>query len=229
MSRLREPFVQQKAIQHLHNYYKEIYSPEKLYVKDEVKTVKKLRGRADGFLCFHSAKQKFHSISIEAKSHTTLSNIFPFMDGISLDGDIAVISIFLAITSSYFIWDFSWYWILLYIFVVAFLTIIAFIIVTEKIELKWYKSSDVVNQVMRYPANEKWVAISRDSINLLQKKNGYVKGNNFDEFTALCRRKGVGLIVVNHLEPQIFIKPKFKKGRFLKNYKKHKEIEAFLT
>ena len=76
-----------------------------------------------------------------------------------------------------------------------------------------------MEQVNQYPANEKWVAISKDSMNLTSKKFSELKRrSNNENLVRIARKKGVGILVISRRHEEVLVEPKFKKGEYLDCY-----------
>ena len=219
MSRLTEKHIQQKSILFLETHYQNKYEPASIYSQQEVRTVNKYKKkRADGFLCFHSSIRQEHTISIEAKSHKTLGALLPMWN----DKDFIfalVTGILLALILGYIYSDLEWYWMTL-IFISALIAgILISLVITLLFEPDHFKSMGVMNQVDQYPANEKWVAISKDSLNLSSiKKTAFNRRNNYDNFLRIAKKKGVGILVISRKREEILIEPAFRKGDYLNCY-----------
>lgn len=221
MSRLREPLVKLTAVEYLKKEYSAEYKLESIYSKIEAQTTPKFNGIADGFLCFNSSKQINHTVSIEAKSHKTLINLKPYLDADRYISHIGIFSAIIAIVPIYYLPSFSWYWMALLFVVITIVTFLIFAYISHQLilEPKRYQTADVLKQVNRYPANEKWIAISRDSVNLLKNRKPYLNGCNYENLMSICNRHGIGVIVINKVEPKILLRPTFRKGKFLSCYK----------
>ena len=219
MSRLTEQHIQNQALQFLEDHYGKKYEPPKIFSRVEVRTVKiHNKKRADGLLCFESTFQKEHTISLEAKSHKTLGALLPAWNDRDFIPSI-IMGLLFALLSIYFFNNLDWYWITL-ISVVSF--IIGFficLIVLLFFEPDRYKTIPVIKQVNQYPANEKWVAVSKDSLNLgLKKKSDFYRHNNEENFLKIARKNGVGVLVISRQQQQILLEPKFQKGDYLNCY-----------
>lgn len=219
MSRLTEKHIQQKSILFLENHYQNKYEPTSIYSQREVRTNKKYKKkRADGFLCFHSSAREEHTISIEAKSHKTLGSLLPVWN----DKDFIfslVTAILLAVLIGYIYNNLEWYWMTL-IFISALIAgFLISLLISLLFEPDHFKSMPVMNQVDQYPANEKWVAISKDSLNLASiKKSDFQRRNNYENLLRIARKKGVGILVISRKREEILIEPVFKKGNYLDCY-----------
>lgn len=225
MARLSEPYVEATSIEYLKRHYCSSYNTEFIYSKSQAATINK--GFADGFLCFHSDIQKYHSVSIEAKSHKTLLNLKPYLEINNFILHILIFSLLVGVIPTIYFTHLQWYWILL--LYLLFSTVIFFLLglILDKAQPNYYKKVDVVNQVNRYPANEKWVAISSDSVNLLKQRSAYIRGCSYENLVGICKREGIGMLVVNHLEPNVILHPKFKKGSFWTQYKHQDKVENY--
>ncbi len=231
MSRLTEKFIQRKAIEYLKEKYKDKYDLEKIFGRDEVRTNSDYNNkRADGLLCFKSKKNNEHTISIEAKSHKTLTSLLTYWN----DSRLALHSIILAIPLSlliiFFIYQLAWYWISLIVFGTIIVVFFIVLIIISLFELDHYKLINVVSQVHQYPANEKWIAISKDSINLAKKKNNkdFHKKSDFENFLKLCDNQNIGVLVVTRRTIKELILPKYNSGKYLDCYCISNKIRDFI-
>ncbi|MDT0685579.1 hypothetical protein [Autumnicola psychrophila] len=230
MAKLTEPCVEASAIEHLKQFYSSKHKTETIYAKSQAYTIPKYNGIADGFLCFHSQKQTFHSVSIEAKSYKTLMNLKPFVNYDKLILHVLLTAVVIGISVTFFNWRFEWYWLLLLFLGISIASFFIMGLPLDKYEPDRYKTADVVSQISRYPANEKWIAISSDSVNLLRNRKPYIiRGCSYENLFKICQRKGIGLVLVNHLSPNIVLYPKFRKGKFLNCYNFSREVEAHIS
>lgn len=219
MARLTEKHIQKKAIHFLEKHYQEKFRPTVIYSRQEVRTVEKYKKkRADGLLCFESQFQKEHTVSLEAKSHKTLGALLPVWNNKDLILS-AVVGIIFALISSYLLSYFEWYWITLIslsVFIGGFL-LSAFILVL--FEPDHFKSMAVIDQIHQYPANEKWIAISKDSLNLTSKKSSeFNRRSNPENFMRIARKKGVGILVISRRKEEVLLEPQFIHGEYLNCY-----------
>lgn len=219
MARLTEKHIQKKAIQFLERHYQEKFEPSTIYSQQEVRTVEKFKKkRADGLLCFESQLHKEHTVSLEAKSHKTLGALLPVWN----DKDLilsAVVGIILALISTYFLGYLEWYWITLSalsIFIGSFFLSVLLLVLVEP---DYFKSMAVMDQVHQYPANEKWIAISKDSLNLASKKSSeFNRRSNPENFIQIARKKGVGILVISRWKEEVLLEPQFIQGEYLNCY-----------
>ena len=231
MARLTEKYVQKQSMIFLKDYYKNKYNLTRLFARTEVRTTHKRKGygRADGILCFNSDKQNIHTVSLEAKSHKTLNYITPINDA-KKDRLLLLITVtiflILALVLSQ---DERWYWIILISVSFAIIAVIVLVFVLVLIEPEGLKKFKVIEQIKRYPANEKWIAISADSLNLVKKRfTLFTKKTNLESLLLACKKNGIGLLVISHKTVKIKIEPTFTKGYFLHNYSIEKEIKKIL-
>lgn len=223
MPRLTEPYIEATSIEYLKRHYTTNYNTELIYSQKQAITINK--GIADGFLCFHSEKQNFHSVSIEAKSHKTLLNLKPYFEIINFIDHVLLFSLFFAIIPTLYFNQLQWYWIIV-LYLLFFITLFLLLgWIFNHAQPSFYKKVDVVNQVNRYPANEKWVTLSSDSVNLLKVRKAYIRGCSYENLVNICKREGIGLLVVSQVSSQIILKPKFKKGNFLTQYAFKEKVE----
>jgi hypothetical protein len=230
MSRLTEDYVKFTTIAHLETYYSKKHKIEKKEIFSRAELWKKSKnGRPDGFLCFDSPSQPKHTVSIEAKSHKTLDSLLPFYNYSKSDDFAGYLSLSIAMVSIYPIWSFKWYWILLFCAIIFLVVFLALLAITSKIRLSVFNIAYVVNQINNYPANERWITISTDSLNLLQKRKPLLNGDNYENLIRICKRKKVGFIIVNRKEAKIILEPKFRKGNYLKHYCRESDIVSHLV
>lgn len=229
MSRLKEKYVQEKALKLLEGYYQEKYKIPVPFSAQEVRTTKKKGDkRADGLLCFQSRLQENHTVSLEAKSHKTLNALLPYWNDEKLGLHVFIVLFMAGVLTVYLTFDFSWYWIIaLFITSIVVITFLSFGIVTI-LEPPGYKTLNVIKQVKQYPANEQWIAISVDSLNLVEKKEAIFQlKTNKETLIAQCKRNGIGLILITNRTERIEIHPKYKKGRYLNCYSRENSIKTF--
>lgn len=234
MSRLTEKYIQTKAIEYLEDYYQEKYSIEKddFFSRDEVKTTKHyFNNRADGLLCFNSDKQNQHTVSIEAKSHKTLGSLLTFWNDERLGLHGIFVAIILGLASIFFYYHLAWYWISLIALATIVVMMFLFILIITVIEPHHYKLINVVTQVHQYPANEKWIALSKDSLNLAKEKKSerFRRKTDYDNFIRICKAQGIGILIVTRRKIIIMVKPKFVNGNYLECYAQHKNISSYIA
>jgi len=231
MSRLTEKYIQKQSVQFLKDHYENKFEIEIGFAKQEVRTNKENNGkRADGLLCFHSSRQKEHTVSIEAKSHKTLGSLLAYWDDDKLMKQFLLFAFPVGLMTIYFTSSMAWYWISLIALGSFLLSIALFVIITFFLELEGHKVVNVVNQVNQYPANEKWIAISKDSLNLTHnKKSEFYKNNNFDNFTRKCKNQNIGILIVTRRKNEILVHPNYIKGKYLDCYCLNENIRSILN
>lgn len=229
MARLIERTVQEAAQKYLEKYYKRKAKKGRMFSKVEVRTRKEYGGfRADGFLAFKKRwTGELYVVSMEAKSYKTLKAIQPYRDpklwrnnslwagflfSVGTGGIFALIGFSNPIEGLMF---FFGMWFLGYI-IYKFITRNSF----------QHKNIPVLEQVEQYPANEKWISISEDSFEDIDKKGQ-------DAFLKVCKSRGYGLIMVdskrkNHryYRPKKHYRPW---GSYIKYYSLEDEIRKYLT
>lgn len=203
--RLSERLVQETAIAWLEDYYAQqanvwvTTSRMEKVVKEKTKLG---WGRVDGLIAMLTESQSVHVASMEAKSIKTIMNITLNYNDDKWMGHGLVIGFFFSLTGIIMgIILSSWLWAILLSIVLFFLSTILFLWASS--ESKFYKKLDVVDQIKRYPANEKWLAFSTDLYNQLDK----------DSLQRLHRdivRQGIGLLRVSPGRKVIIVeKPRF--------------------
>jgi len=148
-------------------------------------------GRADGLIAAQLPNGTIYTISIEAKSDRTWKdvNVQHLYEKMLVHAAIfAVVMTFvlliLGITKTQEM-------LLEIIFPVVGITIAGFCLINFSPLGMRYRETEVVKQAERYPANEKWIALSSDVYNKLGRVN------QSSHFEKICLRKGIGLIKVN--------------------------------
>lgn len=239
MKRLSERFVQEAALDALHNYYIEKYQLETPpFSEPECRTVKNGKDggkRADGLLVFRKDDQ-FFTVSMEAKSHKTLKSLFPYTNWKKLDNFTAVLLVFGIVVfgaSLYFLWNaLPWYWVIVISVIVLFSLLILMgfgLNVFEKRNL----NAEIIDQLKYYPANDQWLAFSADAKELLNERNNIYNSletnENYEELRRIAAKHGFGLILVEKQSVEFVVYPKTRKGDFLFKYSKKDEIVQQLS
>ena len=231
LGRLTERYVQEKSLRFLEDYYRNFYNLSSIFSKCEVRTRinHKGFGRADGLLCFNSTKQENHVVSLEAKSHKTLGSLKPYWNNKRYGILFFLVLFITSLASVYLTYNLAWYWILGITILSSIIMVMFFFIIITQTEPAYLKKLDVVEQVKRYPANEQWIAISKDSLNLsATKKNNFYNQSNDENLLSICEKNGMGLLLVSNQRIYIKLKPKFKHGKFLRKYTIEKKIKELI-
>ncbi len=229
MARLVERTVQVAAQKYLEDYYKRKAKKGRMFSKIEVRTKKPYGGfRADGFLAFKKRwTGELYVVSMESKSYKTLKAIKPFRDNklwfknslwagflfaVGTGGFYAVVGFDNAILG------------LMFFGLMFLLGFLGYGILSRN--SFQHKMIAVLNQVEQYPANEKWISISEDSFEDIDKKGQ-------DSFLKVCKSRGYGLIIVdskkkNHryYRPKKSYRPW---GSYVKFYSLEDEIRQYLA
>ena len=221
MSGLSEQYVQRKAQAYLENRYRRW--GKALFSKMEVKTKKAFGGkRADGLLAFRRLFWGTYVVSMEAKSYKTLNAIRPYRSSgkwfwASLRAGFYTCLATGTLLALYRMDDgFVQYFLPLNMFVLG-----AFLFALLTRNSVQHQVADVIEQLKQYPANEQWLAFSKDSLNRLPRKKKRV-------LARMCRQEGIGvLIIASFGRVRIWVKPKRRwkwKGDFLNYYSLEKQI-----
>lgn len=231
MSKLREKYIQDRAIDYLTNHYKEKYEKNKIYSRSEVRTnTNFFNKRADGLICLNSKKQAEHTISIEAKSHRTFGSFLSNWNDEKLVLHSFLISLILGLLTIFFSQMLDWYWI--FLITLSSIVILFFItfIILNVLDLSHYQFINVINQIHQYPANEKWIAISKDSLNLMKKveKPDFFKKTDYDKFIEECKKQKIGLLIITRRKITILVNPKYTSGNYLDCYSINDKIRNYL-
>ncbi|MFK7949262.1 MAG: hypothetical protein AB8G11_16845 [Saprospiraceae bacterium] len=228
MARLIERTVQEAAQKYLEKYYKGKAKKGRMFSKVEVRTRKEYGGfRADGFLAFKKRwTGELYVVSMEAKSYKTLKAIQPYRDDKLLRKNSLWAGFLFSVgTGGLFALNGFENTIsgLLFFFGMWGLGATLYGFITRN--SYQHKNIAVLDQVEQYPANEKWISISEDSFEDIDKKGQ-------DAFLKVCKSRGYGLIMVdskrkNHryYRPKKIYRPW---GSFVKYYSLEDDIRKYL-
>ncbi len=222
---LIERTVQNVALEYMVSHYKWRAKRGRIWNKIEVRTKK--GKRADGLLAFRKRIIGGTFVaSMEAKSFKTLHNIKPRLDNIlwvknsAYYGSIAtflfaVLIVFKNIDEPrYALMLVLNSWIILTVLVAIF---------TRKMHIN--QTMDVFKQVLLYKADEQWIAISKDSFEMIDQRLQ-------KPFIQVLKARGIGLLIVNSRKKVDRVhKPKRNRkpfGNFLKYYSVGEEISKYL-
>lgn len=157
------------------------------------------RGRADGLIAARLEDGSIHTIAIEAKSRRTLFNLAEYSsdDPWLLHG--LLVGALGAFAGAVVGWFGGSLLVGILLAVTGFVALgLGYLKLTE--DHQRYKVIDAVTQVQRYPANERWIAISTDALNALRQ-------GLQDQLCSQCERAGVGLLRVSFATSVTVLKP----------------------
>lgn len=211
---LSEKFIQHTVAEKINSKY---YQRRNIFVDTEVYT--KLK-RADVFLAFMRARKRPYIVVIEAKSRTTIHQLKLKENPkrIRWAGRILTIALIVSLSA---ILGYQWYFnalntlLLLGVFITGSSLIAAGM---RRLELNVLSSIGAIQQLARYPANEKWIAIGEDSI---------IKPTEYHRLRKQCKKSGIGLIIVSQtgsLRIRETPSPRHAFNNYLDKYKKETEI-----
>lgn len=223
MSRLVETTVQAEAIKYLVKRYRPQGRKRKIFAQAEVRTKKKHGSkRADGLLAFRHWLWGTYVVSLEAKSYKTLPAIKPKLDRQLYAFNIFKVALAITVASGAFFflyrWDDGFFQ-----FIVP-----GTVFLLSGAGYAWWskghyrhRTLKVVQQITQYPADDRWLAFSKDAFNDLSLEKQ-------DQLRRICRYRGIGLLVVAPNEkPALLARPKFHWDwwhDYLRFYSKEKEI-----
>lgn len=181
---LSEKFIQNAVAEFLNRRY---YRRKPVYVATEAYTRLK---RADVFLAFMRARKRPYVVVVEAKSRNTIHQLKlkDNPDRIRWAGRLVSLALIIGLSA---LLGYQWYFnalntvLLIGVFIFGSWLIGS---VIGRLELSFLGSIGAIEQLARYPANEKWIAIGEDSI---------TKPAEYLQLRRQCRRSGIGLIVVS--------------------------------
>lgn len=220
--KLNEITVQAKAVKWLaESYYmsKGDFQTYEYTTEAVVKKQSKLGwGRADGLIALTKKDGSIHTVSIEAKSsrlgRTLTDN--PLDDKWFLYA--LLVGILTAIIVLYAGWN-SWTWLGLVLGAIIGFVVGSIIFLT--ITYSRYLTVYAVEQAKRYPANEKWLVISKDAFNWVGANEKELQ----DDLDHICRKNGIGLLLMSPGgKTEVRNEP-----RLISNPKDHADYLAFYT
>lgn len=225
MGKLTEKYVQDAAINYLKNYYEAKTSQDCIFARKEVSTYyKKTKGRADGLLAFNIRNNDIYTVSMEAKSHKTFNSLCTLYEN---NWYFGIGFIFLIITYILFHLVFNSNGMFLkWVFPGLLSVILTFILLLIFQYLALFEKHGIIEQIRRYPANEKWIAISKDAFKFFNKLND-------NELIFRAKKYGIGILVISSkLKIEVFLDSKEDKSTkhtdFLKYYIKGEKIRESL-
>ncbi|MEL6926955.1 MAG: hypothetical protein AAFO94_23150, partial [Bacteroidota bacterium] len=206
MSVLLEKTVQERAHQFLQKRYRRQARRGRLFARMEVRTRRKYGGkRADGVLAFQHWLLGPWVVSMEAKSIKTLTAIKPYRSHRRWWRNVLWTGLLICIASGAIFalvkmeegpWQF-----LLPLNVLVIGGIVYGLLTLSSAR---HKEMDVIRQLRQYPANEKWLAFSRDSVHALN-------ADRRKKLLKICQRRGIGLLLIKKRgAPEVWNKPRWK-------------------
>jgi len=189
MAKLTERYVQNIALNYLKSYYQTQYPGKRMFAEVELRTkYKKKRGRADGLLAFRNDSGYIYTVSMEAKSHKTFDSLRDIPND-SLLLFTSIMSFILVASVVWFAFTTMVLWLKIIFSVVLGLVLsMAFIIYC--LDKNFFDTHGIIEQVKRYPADERWIALSVDAFkNCNQIEDG--------KLLSKARSEGIGIIVVS--------------------------------
>ncbi len=214
---LSEKFVQHKALKFLKRRY-QLRARSRIAAKKEVWTKKKYGNkRADGLLIFKHILWGRYVVSMEAKSQKTLSAIKPVkIKGSrhrhSIKAGLGLVLITGSLLTIYKLNDGFWQFLIpISLFWVGYLVYHQLAQNSSR-----HQKAAVFKQLAQYPANEQWIAVSKDALKALPHKKQKA-------LLSICRRQGIGMVVVNTLG-FAYAKIRPRKKKFFRKYLKYYKI-----
>ena len=189
MAKLTERYVQNTALNYLKSYYQSQHPDRQVFADIELRTkYRRKRGRVDGLLAFKNDSGYVYTASMEAKSHKTYG---------SLKNKPRDVLFFLTLLLS-FVLIVSAFWIVFTTMVLWLKILLSLVLgavfsiaVTQYCLGKFYfDTHGIIEQVKRYPADERWIALSVDA---------YKNCNRIEGGTLISKSKaeGVGIVIVS--------------------------------
>lgn len=211
---LTERFVQNTVAEKLN---KEYYRRKSTFVATEAYT--KLK-RADVFLAFMRTRNRPYVVVVEAKSRTTIHQLklkeSPQL--IRRAGHTIALLLIVGLSATL---GYQWYFnavntlLLLGVFVLG---SSAISVIIGKLELSALSSISAIEQLGRYPANEKWIAVGEDT---------FARPADYQTLYRQCKKNGIGLIVVTakgKMQRKLNPEPRHAFNNYLDRYGKEATI-----
>ena len=220
IQKLSEQTVQKTAQHFLEKRYRKKARKGRIFSKLEVRTRKKYGNkRADALLVFRHFLWGVYVVSMEAKSYKTLPAMKPYRDHGSwiigsLKGGLYTCILSGAFYALFKMNDgFVQYLLPINIFLMGAILYALFTYGSDR-----HQMMDVIEQIRQYPANDQWLAFSKDSF-----KHISVKKQNL--LKAVCRNNGIGILIVSgNKRVKVWLKPK-RKWQWFSNYLKYYSLE----
>jgi hypothetical protein len=192
MANLSEKIVQDTAQEFLYSWYRKKARKGLVFSRTEVRTRQKFGGkRADGLLAFQHYFWGTYVISMEAKSFKTLSSMKPRRDdNLLLWNSFKAGLKFCVLSGMFFMLYRMDDGFLQFILPLNMLVCGAIIYGFFTLNSYRHKTVSVIRQLAQYPANERWLAFSKDSLDLLEK-------DKLKALDKICKFKGIGIIIVS--------------------------------
>ena len=216
MSRLNEEFVRTEALVCLNEHYTQKHNLKLVSEKKEA-TVKYRgrKGRADGVLTYLDTRGKILTVALEAKSRKTYSSLKPDFK----DTRLLILLLFILILV-FLLCMFAFNAMNLWLRII---TSAGISIISSLVVGKWVVSSfkfvkrGVINQLLHYPADYRWIALPVDAFNMYNNRRKY----NDDDFLDHLRIKRMGLILVSgRSKSKIVLESRTRKSKVYHDYHK---------
>mgnify|MGYP001426103944 CR=1 FL=1 len=225
MAKLTERYVRDNALNHLKSYYEAQNPNTPIFNRTELETIyRNKRGRADGLLAFRKDDERIYTVSLEAKSHKTYSSLKNVALDNRLLAKLCLNFIVIAAFTWYILGSISWWLKIVITLVVS--SGASFGIAALFYKQNHFDTNGIIEQVKRYPADEKWIAISIDALNGCNKYDS-------EMLVYKAQSTGIGILVVS-AGNKVDVKLKAKKPKrtnpksHIYNYRIHKSIVHYL-
>ncbi|MFT5384636.1 MAG: hypothetical protein ACI81W_002037 [Saprospiraceae bacterium] len=227
MSNLSEKVVQETAQAFLYHRYRKKARGGKIFSKMEARTRREYGGkRADGLLAFQHYIWGAYAVSMEAKSFKTLAAMKPTRNDNLLLWNSFKAGLICCIMSGMFFAIYrlndGFMQILLPLNTLVCAAIIYGFFTSNSYR---HKTVNVIRQLAQYPANERWLAFSGDSLKLLSKDQLY-------KLDKICKYKGIGIVIVNKKDrAEVYRSASMQWkwfGDFIKYYSSEKRIREII-
>ena len=225
---LLESTVQKEALLFLEKHYRKKAKRGNIFSRLEAGTKQEYGGkRADGLLAFRHYLWGNYLVSIEAKSFKTLPAMKPYVEVWKLLWNSLKVGLLFCIGSGAI-----WFLFKMQDGYLQFITPLNVCFSAAIIYgfFSWnsyrHKTVAVIQQLKQYPANEQWLAFSKDSLEKITQQQQ-------KQLKKICSYQGIGILIIHRVgKIKVWLKPKRKWkyfGDYFKYYSKEKEIRKTLS
>ena len=204
MSSVAEKYIQERALRFLKEFYKEEYNLENVH--PHVKGSACKYHESDDFL----QSQKKYKERLKSKPSHPFNNIRNYWKEARFANLAIFIALMAGVLSLYFTQEMFWYYRSLFFWTSVLLIFGLVLGGLAVFTSSSYKFLDFAIQIHLYPTDEKWIAISKESLNLPYKLGllAFYKPRDCKRFLQACQSKEVGVLVISKRKTKIIYRPK---------------------
>lgn len=205
MSSVAEKYIQERALRFLKEFYKEHYNLDNVYTHLEESACR--YHETDDFLQTH----KRYKERLKSKPLHPLSNFRNYWKEARFANLAIAIAMMAGVLSLYFTQEMLWYYRSLFFWTSVLLIFGLVLGGIAVLTSSSYKFLDFAIQLHLYPTNERWVAISKDNLNIFQKLglSVFYQQRDYQRFLGTCQSEEIGVLVISKRKTKILYRPKF--------------------